>query len=66
MTVKELKRSEAMNIDMEKRYCKNCGELIEAEEFLRNQNAIYCKHCRLTLFDGPDLYDYTNKWSVLV
>lgn len=39
------------------RECENCGQLIEISEIKSNPHTIYCKHCRMTQFDGPDLYD---------
>lgn len=39
------------------RECENCGQLIETSEIKSNPHAIYCRHCRITQFDGPDLYD---------
>ena len=39
------------------RECENCGQLIEISEIKSNPHTTYCKHCRMTQFDGPDLYD---------
>lgn len=48
-----------MNCDSQysTRKCDNCGEYIEDSEIEKNPKTIYCCHCRITLFDGPDLYD---------
>lgn len=39
------------------RECENCGQLIETAEIKSNPHTVYCRHCRVTQFDGPDLYE---------
>lgn len=39
------------------RECENCGQLIETSEIKSNPHAVYCRHCRITHFDGPDICD---------
>lgn len=46
-----------LETNLSSKKCDNCGEYIEMSEFEKNPETVYCKHCRMTQFDGPDIYD---------